>query len=90
MIAENEAHAQGCGQVLRLDSATRRRVEESGTMNFLVVTADGELVTPPSNGQILAGITRDSLLTIAAAHGLRARWSVHSGSQSCAPASNRE
>jgi branched-chain amino acid aminotransferase len=72
MIAENEAHAQGCGQVLWLDSATRSWVEESGTMNFLVVTADGELVTPALNGQILAGITRDSLLTIAAAHGLRA------------------
>lgn len=71
MIAEHQAHEHGCGQVLWLDSATRRWVEESGTMNFLVITEDGELVTPDLNGQILAGITRDSLLAIAAEHGLR-------------------
>lgn len=72
MIAEQEAHEQGCGQVLWLDSATRTLVEEGGTMNFMVITSEGELVTPNLNGQILAGVTRDSLLTIAAAHGLRA------------------
>lgn len=70
MIAEHEAHENGCGQVLWLDSATRSWVEEGGTMNFFVITADGELVTPALNGQILAGVTRDSLLTIAEAHGL--------------------
>lgn len=71
MVAEHEAHEQGCGQVLWLDSATRSLVEESGTMNFFVVTEDGDLVTPALNGQILAGVTRDSLLAIAAEHGLR-------------------
>lgn len=71
MIAEDEAHRNGCTQVLWLDSATRSWVEEGGTMNFLVVTADGELVTPELNGQILAGVTRDSLLKLASAHGLR-------------------
>ncbi|WP_341729750.1 branched-chain amino acid aminotransferase [Brooklawnia sp.] len=71
MIAEDEAHRNGCGQVLWLDSATRSWVEEGGTMNFLVVTADGELVTPDLNGTILAGVTRDSLLKLATSHGLR-------------------
>lgn len=70
MAGEAEARAQGCSQVLWVDSATRSFVEEGGTMNFLVVTADGELVTPALNGQILPGITRDSLLRLAAAHGL--------------------
>ena len=71
MIAEQEAHDNGCGQVLWLDSATRSWVEEGGTMNFLVVTADNELVTPALNGQILPGVTRDSLLALAPSHGLR-------------------
>lgn len=70
MAAEVEAHAQGCGQVLWLDSATRTLVEEGGTMNFLVVTAAGELVTPELTGTILAGVTRDSLLHLARSHGL--------------------
>ena len=71
MIAEAEAHDNGCSQVLWLDSATRTQIEEGGTMNFFVVTADGELVTPALDGRILAGITRDSILQLADAHGLR-------------------
>ena len=71
MIAEAEAHRNGCTQVLWLDSATRSWVEEGGTMNFLVITESGELVTPDLNGRILAGITRDSLLKLAGSHGLR-------------------
>ncbi|MCB0884886.1 MAG: branched-chain amino acid aminotransferase, partial [Propionibacteriaceae bacterium] len=71
MIAEAEAHRNGCTQVLWLDSATRSWVEEGGTMNFLVITESGELVTPDLNGRILAGITRDSLLKLADSHGLR-------------------
>lgn len=71
MVGEAEAHEHGCGQVLWLDSATRRFVEEAGTMNFLMVTADDELVTPSLDSKtILAGITRDSLLQLAGEHGL--------------------
>lgn len=70
MAAEAEAHDHGCQQVLWLDSATRTTIEESGTMNFFVVTADGKLITPALTGSILAGITRDSLLTLATEHGL--------------------
>ena len=40
-------------------------------MNVLLVTADGELVTPPL-GTILDGVTRRSILELAAGHGLRA------------------
>lgn len=71
MAGEAEAHANGCQQVLWLDSATRTLVEEGGTMNFFAVTAADELVTPALNGQILPGITRDSILQLADQHGLR-------------------
>ena len=41
-------------------------------MNFLMVTADDELVTPSlESNTILAGITRDSLLQLAGEHGLK-------------------
>ncbi len=68
LIAQQQAQAQGCDQVLWLD-VDRRHVEESGTMNLCLVTVDGELVTPQSE-TILDGVTRDSLLTLAADHGL--------------------
>ena len=38
-------------------------------MNFMMVTADDQLVTP-ALGSILDGVTRDSLLTLAPEHGL--------------------
>ncbi len=71
LAAANEAAAHGCGQVLYLDGAEHRWLEECGTMNFMMVTADDQLVTP-ALGSILAGITRESLLTLAAEHGLSA------------------
>ena len=39
-------------------------------MNVFLVTADGRLVTPALTGTILEGITRDSILTVAADLGL--------------------
>lgn len=71
LVAQEQAHAQGCSQVLFTDAAEHRWVEELGGMNFFMVTADGELVTPELNGNILPGVTRDSLLTIAPELGLR-------------------
>ena len=38
-------------------------------MNLVLVTRDGELVTP-GLGTILEGVTRDSVLELAAEHGL--------------------
>ncbi len=71
LAATAEAHQHGCGQVLWLDGTEHRWVEECGTMNILFVTADGDLLTPALTGTILEGITRDSLLTLAPAVGLR-------------------
>ena len=69
LAAQREARARGCDQVLFLDAAEHRWVEEAGTMNLLVVTADGTLVTPPL-GTILDGVTRRSVLELAGEHDL--------------------
>ncbi len=69
LAAANEALEHGCGQVLYLDGAEHKWLEECGTMNFMVVTADGELLTP-ALGSILDGVTRNSILTLAPEHGL--------------------
>lgn len=69
LIAQNEAYANGCQQVLFLDSATVTFVEELGGMNVVLVYKDGSLVTPLSDS-ILPGITRDSVLRLAEDRGL--------------------
>lgn len=73
LIAQAEATRQGCDQVLFLDAAERRWIEELGGMNIFFVFADGSISTPPLTGTILPGITRDSLLTLAADLGIEAR-----------------
>jgi branched-chain amino acid aminotransferase len=73
LVAQAEAIRQGCDQVLFLDAAERRWIEELGGMNIFFVFADGSIATPPLTGTILPGITRDSLLTIAADLGITAR-----------------
>lgn len=75
-VAQRQAAAHGCDQVVWLDAAERRYVEESGGMNLVVVesTPDGPcLVTPPLTGTVLAGVTRDSILTLAARLGYAVR-----------------
>jgi len=63
LIAAEEAKKAGYAQVLWLDAAEHRWFEEVGTMNLFVKLGD-EIVTPPLGGSILAGITRDSVLTL--------------------------
>lgn len=71
LVAQAEAMDRGCDQVVFLDAVHRRDVEELGGMNVFFVFDDGTLVTPPLNGSILAGITRDSVLTLARDNGLQ-------------------
>ena len=59
-----EAHEQGYGENLYLDSATRTKVEETGGANILFVTKDNTVVTPKSS-TILPSITRRSLTYVA-------------------------
>ncbi|KTQ85303.1 branched-chain amino acid aminotransferase [Aureimonas ureilytica] len=68
LAAQAEASTKGCDQVVFLDSAENRWVEELGGMNLFFVMADGRLVTP-SLGTILPGITRKSIIEMASAEG---------------------
>jgi branched-chain amino acid aminotransferase len=73
LIAQSEAIKQGCDQVVFLDAAEHRWVEELGGMNLFFLFDDGSIITPPADGTILEGITRDSVLTLARAQGLNVR-----------------
>ncbi len=71
LLAQAEAAAKGCDQVVWLDALERHWVEEMGTNNLCFVfgsaDADGgiEIVTPELNGSLLPGITRSSVLQLA-------------------------
>jgi branched-chain amino acid aminotransferase len=68
-VAQAYASAQGCDQVVWLDAAEHRWVEEMGGMNLYFVYGSGNnarIVTPALTGTLLPGVTRDSLLTLAA------------------------
>ncbi|MGH3876010.1 MAG: branched-chain amino acid aminotransferase [Actinophytocola sp.] len=68
-LAQAQAAEQGCDQVVWLDATERRWVEEMGGMNLFFVFGSGSrarLVTPALSGSLLAGVTRDSLLTLGA------------------------
>jgi branched-chain amino acid aminotransferase len=73
LVAQAQAIKMGYDQVVYLDAAERRWVEELGGMNLFFVFEDGSLQTPPLNGTILPGITRDALLTLARDEGLTVR-----------------
>ena len=73
LVPQAEAIARGHDQVVFLDAAEHRWVEELGGMNLYFVFDDGSLVTPPLTGTILPGITRDSLHELARDEGLTVR-----------------
>jgi branched-chain amino acid aminotransferase len=61
------AVAHGCDQVVWLDAAEHRWIEEMGGMNLFFVYGTGpqaRLVTPALTGTLLPGITRDTLLKL--------------------------
>ena len=58
-----KAIEQGFKQVVWTDHREHKYLEESGTMNLMLRIGDS-LVTPPLSDRILAGITRDSILTL--------------------------
>ncbi len=64
IMAAEEANKAGYTQVLWLDACERKYIEEVGTSNIFVKIGD-DLITPPLNGSILAGITRDSVIQLA-------------------------
>ena len=68
LLAQKQAAAEGCDQVVWLDATERKWVEEMGGMNLYFVKgkgSDATIFTPRLTGTLLAGITRDSILTVA-------------------------
>lgn len=63
------AKKAGCTQVLWLDACEHKYVEEVGTSNIFF-RIDNQLITPPLEGSILGGLTRDSVLKLAASWGI--------------------
>ncbi len=72
LLAGEEAHKKGCSQALWLDGKTGKYIEEVGSMNIFFVI-DGILYTPPLEGSILPGITRESVIALARDFGVPVR-----------------
>ncbi|VEN72803.1 Branched-chain-amino-acid aminotransferase 2 [Candidatus Desulfarcum epimagneticum] len=70
LYAAKEANEKGYSQVMWLDGAERKYIEEVGAMNIFFVL-DGELVTPELSGSILHGVTRDSVIALAKKWGVK-------------------
>jgi len=69
LVAQKQAAAEGCDQVVWIDAKERKWIEEMGGMNLYFVKGkgkDAKVVTPKLTGTLLAGITRDSILSVAA------------------------
>jgi len=69
MLATEKAKEKGFSQVLWLDAAEKKYIEEVGTMNIFFVIGD-EVVTPPISGSILPGVTRESVIQLVKSWGL--------------------
>lgn len=63
IIAQNKANKLGYTQVLWLDGVERKYVEEVGTMNVMF-KVNNEIYTAPTDGTVLAGITRNSCIEL--------------------------
>jgi branched-chain amino acid aminotransferase len=63
LLAAVKAQKKGFTQVLWLDAHELKWLEEVGTMNIMLKIGN-EVITPPLNGSILPGITRDSTIKI--------------------------
>jgi len=70
LLPAEEAKKKGFTQVLWLDGIEGKYVEEVGTMNLLFLIGD-ELITPPLEGTILPGVTRDSVIQLARDWGIK-------------------
>src|SRR5579863_3882383 len=91
-VAQQQAVDQGCDQVVWLDAAEHRWVEEMGGMNLFFVFGETpdegpQIMTPPLTGTLLPGITREALLRLAPELGIKAvedRISIQQWQAQCA------
>jgi branched-chain amino acid aminotransferase len=63
------AKKAGCTQVLWLDACEHKYIEEVGTSNIFFKINDTP-ITPPLEGSILGGVTRDSVIQLAESWGV--------------------
>jgi branched-chain amino acid aminotransferase len=64
MLPSGNAKKMGFAEIIYLDAAEEKYVEEVGAANFFAIK-DGNIITPELTGSILPGITRDSVIRIA-------------------------
>ena len=64
MLPSGLAKEKGYAEVVYLDAAEEKYIEEVGAANFFAIF-ENKLVTPELTGSILPGITRDSVLYLA-------------------------
>lgn len=69
-LSSQRAYEKGLSTTLWLDAVTHRNIEELSGMNVVFVI-DGELHTPALTDTILPGVTRDSVIQLAADLGLK-------------------
>jgi branched-chain amino acid aminotransferase len=65
LFPTTKSRREGADQVLWLDGAEHRFVEEVGAMNIFFKIG-GQVLTPPLEGTILPGVTRDSVIALLA------------------------
>ena len=64
MLPSGLAKKQGYAEVIYLDAAEEKYIEEVGAANFFAII-DGKVITPELTGSILPGVTRESILDLA-------------------------
>jgi branched-chain amino acid aminotransferase len=71
MYATAQARKQGYDQVLWTDALHHKYVQEIGTMNVFFIIGDSAVTPDLTAGTILAGVTRDSVMTMLEEEGLK-------------------
>jgi branched-chain amino acid aminotransferase len=64
MYATSQAKKKGYDQVLWTDAVEHKYVQEIGTMNVIFIIGDKAITPDLGSGTILAGVTRNSVLTL--------------------------
>ena len=70
ILAKKEAESRGYMEAIFLDAEKRTYLEEGSSSNIFVLLKNGTLVTPELGDTILPGITRKSILQLAADMGV--------------------
>jgi len=70
LLPTQEAHDAGFNQIMWTDNHDYQQIQECGTMNIFFIIGD-TVVTPETNGAILKGITRKTLIQLLREKGIK-------------------